>query len=204
VAGAVVLVGIVLWIVSRDAPRATEEPLSDESSAAAAPESPREPVPVAEPGPAAAEREEEATPEGEAAPAAPSQAPATPQPPDDLAAMPAPERSGPVAELTRAFAEEPRDSAAQSLESRIESEFRKSDVAPGLLKSVLCRESVCRVEVRWTPERAVAFMSAFTRLSADFEPEIAIDPRGAATAGEELQVDVYLPRRGSRATPPAR
>lgn len=79
--------------------------------------------------------------------------------------MPPPERSGPVAELTHAFAKEPR----------IESEFRKSDVAPGLLKSVLCRESVCRVEVRWTPDRAVAFMSAFTRLSADFEPDIAID-----------------------------
>jgi hypothetical protein len=205
-AGAVVLVGIALWFVSQDPGSATEAPQADDSSSPAAPEAAREPVPVAErePRPAAAQREGEADPENPAAPAAPSQAPATPQP-DDLAPMPAPERSGPVAELTRAFEKEPRDSAAQQLESRIESEFRKSDVAPGLLKSVLCRESVCRVEVRWTPERAVAFMSAFTRLSADFEPEIAIDPRGVATAREEeLQVDVYLPRRGPGATPPAR
>jgi hypothetical protein len=118
--------------------------------------------------------------------------------------LPAPRRSGPVTELQHAFEEEPRDSAAHDPESRIESEFRRSDIAPGTLKAVLCRASVCKVEVLWTPERAMSFMAAFTRLSADFDSGIAIDPHALGGSGQELQVDVYLPRRGSRANPPER
>jgi hypothetical protein len=115
--------------------------------------------------------------------------------------MPPPKASGPIAELKQAFEKEPRDSAAQVVESHIESEFRKSDIAPGLLKSVLCRQSVCKVEVMWATERAVGFISAFTRLSADFEPNIAMDPHGPADARQQLQIDVYLPRPSSAAKP---
>jgi hypothetical protein len=131
------------------------------------------------------------------------QAPAAPEP-EDSAPLPPPRRSGPIAELKQAFETEPRDSAAQLTESRIQNEFIKSDIAPGMLKYVLCRESVCKVEVLWTPERAVSFMSAFTRLSADFEPDIALDPHAPADAPQQLQVDVYLPRLGVRAKPSER
>ena len=114
--------------------------------------------------------------------------------------LPPPKRSGPVAELKQAFEDEPRDSAAHDPESRIESEFRRSDIAPGTLKSTLCRKSVCKVEVLWTPDRALSFMAAFTRLSVDFDSGIAIDPHDIAGSPQQLQVDVYLPRRGTRAT----
>jgi hypothetical protein len=203
---AVVLVGVVLWRLALDERPPPEEPLAVAPSAPSAPESQRDPGPVAEqaPQPAAPENTRDNKPEHPAAPASPSQPPAAPQQPEDPAPLPPPEPSGPIAELKKAFEKEPRDSAARLPEARIESEFIRSDITPGLLKSVLCRKSVCKVEVLWTPERAIAFMSAFTRLSADFEPDIALDPHGPADARQELQVDVYLPRSGSGAKPSER
>jgi hypothetical protein len=115
--------------------------------------------------------------------------------------IPPPEASGPIAELKQAFETEPRDSAAQVPESRIQSEFKRSDVPAGLLKSVLCRKSVCKVSTLWTPERAVGFMGAFMRLSPEFGP-LALDPHGPVAPQQELPIDVYLPRLASGAQPP--
>ena len=53
------------------------------------------------------------------------------------------------------------------------------------------------MNVLWTPERAASFMAVFTRLNADFDSDIAIDPHGMTGSPQQLQVDVYLPRRGS-------
>jgi hypothetical protein len=194
IVGAVVLVAIVLWILASDKPT-LEEPLPVGPSAAL-PESQRVPGPVAEQAaqPPTTEAQVERKPDPQAAPASPAQAPAAPEQPEEPAPVPRPEPSGPIAEMKKAFEDEPRDSAAQAVESRIEAEFRKNDIAPGLLKSVLCRKSVCKVEVLWTPERALAFMSAFTRLSTEFQSDIAMDPRDPADARQPLQVDVYLPR----------
>jgi hypothetical protein len=208
--GAVVLTGVVLWIVALEQrpPRSPpEKALPVGPSAPPAPESRRNPGagPDRATQPETAESEQARKPEHRAAaPTAPSQAPAAPQQPEDPAPVPPPKASGPIAELKYAFETEPRDSAAQLPESRIESEFRKSDIPPGMLKSVLCRKSVCKVAVLWAPETGIAFMSAFTRLSADFEPDIALDPHGTAAAGQKLQVDVYLPRLGSGAKPSER
>jgi hypothetical protein len=201
---AVVLVGIVLWRLALDERPPPEEPVVFAPSAPPAPESLRDPGPVAQraPQPATPENTRDNKPETTAAPASPSQAPAAPQPEEPT--LPPPEASGPIAELKQAFEKEPRDSAARLPESRIESEFIRSDITPGLLKSVLCRKSVCKVEVLWTPERASAFMYAFTRLSADFEPNIALDPQGRAEGQQELQVDVYLPRSGAGDKPSQR
>jgi hypothetical protein len=201
----VVLVGVVLWLVLEQHPSG-DEPLPVEPNAPAAPASPLNPGPAVNPAiePATPESQRDTKPVDQAAPAAPSQPPTAPQQPENVAPIPAPKPSGPIAELKQAFEKEPRDSAAQAPESRIESEFRKSDIAPGLLKSVLCRKSVCKVEVVWTPDRAGAFMAAFTRLSAEFEPDIALDPHGPADAQEQLPVDVYLPRKGAAAKAPER
>ena len=204
--GAVLLTAVVLWVLALDQrpPRPVpNEPQAVGPSAPPAPELQRNPGPVADRAtqPGTSEGVQERKPEHQAAPAAPSQASATPQQPEDVAPVPPPKASGPIAELKHEFETEPRDSAAQLPESRIESEFRKSDIPPGMLKSVLCRKSVCKVTVLWTPESAIAFMSAFTRLSADFEPNIALDPRRTSDAGQTLQVDVYLPRLGSGTKP---
>jgi hypothetical protein len=170
----------------------TDEPMPVEPSSPPPVASPQaanpEPQPPAPPATAEAKRDDRATP------ASPSRAPVTAEPQQELVPIPPPEASGPVAELKHAFETEPRDSAAQAPESRIESEFKRSDVPAGLLKSVLCRKSVCKVETLWTPERAVGFMGAFMRLSPEFAPNLAIDPHGPVAPNEELSIDVYLPR----------
>jgi type IV secretory pathway VirB10-like protein len=196
---ALVLVGVVLWSLALDQRPVSDEPAPIAASAPAAPEMQPVASPEVErtqPRPPADEQESEP-----AEPAAPQAPPTAQQPPEDTSPLPPPKQSGPVAKMQQAFAEQPRDSAAHDPESRIESEFRRTDIAPGTLKSVLCRASVCKVEVLWTPERAMSFMAAFTRLSADFDPGIAIDPHSMTGTPPQLQVDVYLPRRGAQANP---
>jgi hypothetical protein len=203
---AVVLVGLALWRLALDQNPVAEEPQPAEPSAPPASEPQRDPNAVTERAtpPGTSDSKQDSKAETQTAPASPSEAPAAPQQPEDPAPIPAPQASGPIAELKQAFEKEPRDSAAQVPESRIQSEFKKSDIAPGLLKSVLCRKSVCKVETLWTPERATAFMAAFTRLSAEFEPNIALDPHNKPVAQQELQVDVYLPRLGAGTKPAER
>jgi hypothetical protein len=206
-AGAAIVAGIVMWRVVLAPSFETEEALPAEPSAAPAPEPPREPGPVANQAaqPSAPEAQEK-TAENPAAPESPPQAAAEPQlPSEDRVPIPPPQASGPVAELKQAFAKEPRDSAAQLPESRIQGEFRKSDISPALLKSVLCRKSVCKVETLWSPERAESFMAAFMRLSTEFSSDfgpIALEPHSAADERQERQIDVYLPRLDP-GTPPA-
>jgi hypothetical protein len=115
--------------------------------------------------------------------------------------IPAPERTGPVDARKAAFASEPRDSNATEPETVIQAAFRRPE-ANGLLKGVLCRSSVCKVETRWTPARAAGFMGAFMNLvassdgapSRNFDSEIAISPEGAPDTNGERAIDVYLKR----------
>jgi hypothetical protein len=109
--------------------------------------------------------------------------------------VPAPKREGPVDELKALFASEPRDSAAPPFESRIEAAFRHEGVPDALFKSVLCRQSVCKIELRWAPERSMGYMIGMTLVSADFDKAPpAIDPVGEPAADGTLIVHVYWPR----------
>ncbi len=202
VVAAAVVVGVLMWRLVLDPSEPAEEALPDEPNATPAVESPREPEPVAQqPTPGAPEAKQELKPGNQPAPTSPSPTPTDPEQTEELVPIPAPEATGPIVELKQAFESEPRDSAAQVPESLIQGEFKKSDIAPGLLKSVLCRKSVCRVETLWTPERAVSFMSVFMRLSTEFAPNLALDPHGAPDPKKEQQIDVYLPRLAPGAKP---
>lgn len=144
-----------------------------------------------------------AAPEAPGAPEAPAPAEAKTAV-EDVADLPPPEKTGPVDELKQAFAREPRASSARVLEKEIEAAFKDDNVPPELLKGVLCRTTVCRVEVEWTPARAVGFMAAFTRLliAAPDSPEppklfdsnLAISPEGDPAPNGARSVDVYVAR----------
>jgi hypothetical protein len=169
------------------------------------------PSPTAEapaPRPAATAPSTPAAPPRQPAPPAPEppqpSAAATPeaQPSNKTTPLPPPQRSGRVDELEKRFRTEPRDSAAPSAESAIEASFRRPEVPPGLLKSVQCRATVCRVETRWTSERAVGFMAAFMNLvlpkegqpPPPFSQNLAISPADKPDADGSLAVDVYVER----------
>ena len=165
------------------------------------PTSPRPQKPT-EPTAPAAPPDTDNAPSADPAPAAPQAPPPQQAAPTAADQIPAPERTGPVDELKAAFDSEPRDSNASDFESAIQAAFRRPEVPSGLVKSVLCRTSVCKVETRWTPAGATGFMGAFMNLVASpegasnrkFGPEIAVAPEGAPDANGERSIDVYLKR----------
>jgi hypothetical protein len=117
-----------------------------------------------------------------------------------------PVAAGPLDELKHMFETQPRESAAPDLERRIEAEFRQPDMPAGLLQSVLCRSSVCRLKLRWSPERHYAYNGALFRLLHIFGQGVGVDPEALDRNGE-LPIDVYMrrhvepPTRPTAATP---
>jgi hypothetical protein len=124
--------------------------------------------------------------------------------------IPAPERSGPVDELKKRFTSEPRASASARVESAIEAHFRRPEVPAGLLESVLCRTTVCRVKTRWSPERAQGFLSATMLLvtepagdQAGFDPNVGISPEADPAPDGSRAIDVYVLLSAAEPSEPA-
>jgi hypothetical protein len=183
---------IVLWLLVLWNPRKKSgaEPTHTELESAA----PAAPSAVPDPPPASAPPAKPAPPAAEPSVSAPPPKPATPSPPPPVAEIPPPRTEGPVAESIQLYATEPRGSDSSTLEARIEQAFRRPEVPRELLKSVICRQTVCKVEVRWTPERVVGYMGAFMDLIREFDSkQMAISP-GTRDASGVLPVDVYLRR----------
>jgi type IV secretory pathway VirB10-like protein len=193
----VLLVGALLWMVSawpasRDDDSA--QPIADEAPAPApAPPAAPEPEPPAEP----------AEPPLAAKPPAAPEAPQPPQPPQEQPPPPEPEvptdmfleDQGPVAELKHVYESEPRDSAASAVESVVRAAFAHPDGAPDLFRSVICRQTVCKIDMRWAPDRMGAYVAGMTRASLDFAPEFAVSPAGPAGSDQTRPIVVYLKRK---------
>jgi hypothetical protein len=196
-------VALIWFAVSWQPSRTAEEPEPE-------PSNPLVLAPAGRPAPAAP-----AAPTAPAAhvPEAPaSAAPTTePTPSTEPSADPnprirTPERSGPVDELKQLFGSEPRASGAASVEATIEAPFRRPEVPAGLLKSVICRTTVCKVETRWTPAGAQGFMASVMRLvmpptgePAAIDRNLGISPEGEASPDGSRAIDVYLRRSAALA-----
>jgi hypothetical protein len=122
--------------------------------------------------------------------------------------IPVPARSGPVEELKRAFETEPRVSSSFNSEKKIAAHFDRSEVRPGLVKSIQCRTSVCRLETRWSPENAEGFMSGLMHLVTDahehdrFDAELGIAPQGEQTRDGSQEIEVFVKRVAGPASQP--
>jgi len=192
-----VVLAAVLWVVAIwntgdgdvDPSAALEAPPAEPLQPSAAPPGAPPGAPAAETPepaePAAAAREPEATPE-----------PAPQVVPDDL---PPPTPEGPIDELKAQFAREPRPSSARELEATAERAFVNPNIKPGLLGSVLCHQTICKVTVRWKPEHMIGYMAAYTLLLQNFGPKIAIVPASANDSDGSRVVEMYLEHR---TTPP--
>jgi hypothetical protein len=165
------------------APTPANEPLAAPPPAGA----PAEPATPAAPVAAEAEtrRPTQATPED---PALPSPAAAIRT---DEVMLPV--RAGPLEELKHAFETEPRASAARELELRVEAELTKPDIPAGMYRSVLCRSTVCRIQMRWRPERLNAYNVALVRMLHIFGMGVGTDP-GPPDKDGEVDIDVYMKR----------
>jgi hypothetical protein len=101
---------------------------------------------------------------------------------------------GPVAERKLAYETEARDSAASEVESAIRTAFAQPDGSPELFRSVLCRESVCKVVLYWSQDRMDAYIAGVSRVAAGFDGEVAISPAGVTRADHIKPIEVYFKR----------
>lgn len=172
-----------------------------EPEPAAEPEEPEKPAPVA--AAAAAPNAKPADPGAKSAKAEPGQ-PADPEAADnpdeeDQAEEPPPpvQASGPTEVLKGAFDKQTRDALwAKDSESRIGAMFT-GDVPGEMLQNASCRKAVCRLQLRWTRDRAEAYVSVYQSLHQEFGPEVGVEPIGAPDADDGHQeVDVYVARKG--------
>jgi hypothetical protein len=191
-AAAVLLaVGLIWWISMREPDLRSETATGPGMGTAGEPV--LQPAIVQQGGRVAPPSAPAAVVQGEPQPASPE--PASPQP--TAAGEPvleAPRREGPVDEMKQRFASDPRDSAAAELETKVQTVFREMRTPPDMLKAVLCRESLCRLELRWRPERSTDYMTVMTRLSVEFDPKMAVNP-GERTPDGALGLEVYWQRK---------
>jgi hypothetical protein len=106
-----------------------------------------------------------------------------------------PQADGPIAELKASFAKEPRDSAAASVETTVESVFRQPGMPAQLFQHVLCRQTICKLELRWAKDRSAGYMAGMMRTFGSMGQEIAIEPLGVPDQAGEQAIDVYVQRR---------
>jgi hypothetical protein len=204
--GALVLVGGLLWIVTawptpeddRPDPLEPEAPVAQPSpEPAAVPAAPAIGTPPKQP-----ERLAEKPPDPPVQPQ-----PAAPQPPpyareEDMFAK----EQGPVAEYKHLYETEPRNSAANETESALRGAFVAADGAPDLFKSVLCRQTVCKLDLRWSNERMGAYIAGMTRVAASgFSATVAVAPGGPIGDDKVRPIEVYIKRKpttSSEQSPP--
>jgi hypothetical protein len=147
-------------------------------------------------GPAGEPQPAPAAPPPSAAPTAPtatkpSASPAAEAPSNHA---PPPKAEGPVDEYKTKYEHEPRDSTAQAAESAVQSAFRQPDVPPGLFKSVLCRQTICKIEVHWAEDRAPGYMAGLMRVFSSVGQKMAFEPLGGPDATGNYELNVYVSR----------
>ena len=85
----------------------------------------------------------------------------------------------------------------QGHRGRIGALFGGADVPAEMLQNASCRKAVCRLQLRWTRERAAAYVSVYQSLHQEFGPEVGVDPIGELDSDDgHQQVDLYVARKG--------
>lgn len=121
-----------------------------------------------------------------------------------------PGERGPIQEYQALYDRSTRDSAAHTVESTIQTAFGKS-TSPDLLHSTSCREQVCKVLIRWSPERMRDYVSAMRGLALGmawppgqpgFESQIAIATASQKDKDGGRLVELLIKRRSPTAAKP--
>jgi hypothetical protein len=169
-----------------------EPELSAEAAPGATPIANPEPPPsvAVTPEPSAPEAPSEPAPLNAQPAAAPSAPVAAEIPTDDPPLFD--REMGPVAEYKERFASEPRDSAANDAEQQVRDAFKLTDSASPVFRTVLCRKTVCKIEVRLTPDQLGAYVAGMGRLTQNFDKKLAYT-RTAEHAGQ-VSLEVYAQR----------
>lgn len=201
--GAVFIVGVLLWLVM-----AWRAPL-DESPAALQQAEPSR-LEVVAPQPSAAKPAEPSLAPAPAAeyepePGAPEPAPAEPPPREQhIATRPDATRvvadqikgdQGPVAEYRSAYESENRNFESAEIEAMLRKSFAETDTTGELIKSISCRATVCKLEMRWSMARMRAYVGGMSRSQKGFKLPFALSPVSPADGKGIRLVEVYMKRQ---------
>lgn len=185
---------LALWWLAVSAPEAPPQELED-FAAAGAVAAPNLPEPVHQeqtpPTPEPPVQEEGAEPSTAPAEPATAQAPAPDRPQPNLNAV-LPQRQGPVDELSKTFASESRGEGSAPEEARIKEAFVDPQISKALLHSVECRRTVCRLELRWSPERDPGYVLGLTKAVGSFSAPLAIEEPGPADPQGQRPLTIYF------------
>jgi hypothetical protein len=121
-----------------------------------------------------------------------------------------PAERGPIQEYQALYDRSTRDSAAHEVEGAIKTAFSKS-TQTDLLHSMSCREQVCKVLIRWSPEsmrnyvvamRGLALGMAWPPGQPGFESQIAISTASQKDQNGGRLVELLIKRRSPNAAKP--
>jgi hypothetical protein len=103
-----------------------------------------------------------------------------------------PLRQGPVDELSKTFASESRGEGSAPEEARVKEAFVDPQIAKALLHSAECRRTVCRLELRWSPERDPGYVLGLTKAVGSFSAPLGVEEPGPADAQGQRPLVVYF------------
>jgi hypothetical protein len=197
VVGVLALASLMWWAVLA---RSSSDDASTSGAGRAQPVDPMpELAPSAPPRPSREPTPAQAAPASDPAePAEPApEAPALPEGPTDprsRALLRPPVNTGDVAALAGQFERDSLDPAPTRIETAIRNAFLDPSAAPGLLTSVTCRQTMCKLELSWSAERSAGYMNSLIRLGTMMQSPFAIEHRaGPNTFGVHL-LDLYQQR----------
>jgi hypothetical protein len=133
-----------------------------------------------------------------------AQAPAPPEAPPEKSAPPVTEppsedpfaaAQGPVDEYRDRFQNEARDAAAKDAENQVRAAFEPEPGQPNQFRTVLCRQTLCRVMISPSPDQGSDYSAAISRMSHDFESTFAALPVAQADPSKPRMIELYLQRK---------
>jgi hypothetical protein len=130
------------------------------------------------------------------APSEPAEAPARPDP-VTLTAAARPDAAEPAARVLPSvridFEREPRDASAAAAEAQIRGLYAATPGAQGILRSVRCTQSVCKLEARWSATWSTPYNAAIVKLVEAFSRDLTFESAGPPE-GLNVPVDIYVRR----------
>jgi hypothetical protein len=90
---------------------------------------------------------------------------------------------------------EPRDYDAGRTEAWLRESFSKAPGASDLLRAVSCRETICKVDLRWSMKRMHPYLDGIMRSQNFVEHSIAVSPVGSSDSFGVRPLELYLKRK---------
>jgi hypothetical protein len=132
-----------------------------------------------------------------ARPAAPPAAKPAIAIPTPAAATSSPASTKPRSALQAAFEREVPDATAAQAEERIRAIFKEQPHFDVVFRHVLCTRSVCRLDLRWSPELSDAYNGGLIKVVEEFSREITFEPDGVLDMAQmPLPMNIYVARKG--------